>query len=232
MISHSHHVKSNKKWVLSRSSPNFILAQCLYVGNASGVKACGLHTSEAGDWNSNSDWTLTPVLDCHFKVWGALLQIPPCWEARPFALLVQCFAGSVAGSHDPGGMWKLSLWRTNQDKLLLSWVWLMRAASTWNSVSLSRVCAKSLQSYPTLCDPTDCRLLAPMSMGFSRQEHWSGLPCPPPGDLLHPGINPSLLCLLPCKWILYCWATRKPFSFLLLKLMLSRFSHVWLCATP
>ena len=93
--------------------------------------------------------------------------------------------------------------------------WLMRAAATWNSVSLSRVRAKSLQSYPTLCDPTDCRLQAPMSMGFSRQEHWSGLLCPPPGDLLHPGINPSLLCRLPCKWILYCWATRKPFSFLI-----------------
>ena len=27
-------------------------------------------------------------------------------------------------------------------------------------------------------------------MGFSRQEHWSGLPCPPPGDLPHPGIKP------------------------------------------
>jgi len=26
-------------------------------------------------------------------------------------------------------------------------------------------------------------------MGFSRQEHWSGLPCPPPDDLFHPGIN-------------------------------------------
>ena len=29
---------------------------------------------------------------------------------------------------------------------------------------------------------------APLSMGFSRQEHWSGLPCPPPGDLPNPGI--------------------------------------------
>ena len=26
--------------------------------------------------------------------------------------------------------------------------------------------------------------------GFSREEYWSGLPCPPPGDLLNPGINP------------------------------------------
>ena len=31
----------------------------------------------------------------------------------------------------------------------------------------------------------------PLSMGFSRQEHWSGLPCPPPVDLLHPGIEPE-----------------------------------------
>ena len=30
---------------------------------------------------------------------------------------------------------------------------------------------------------------ARLSMGFSRQEHWSGLPCPPPGDLSDPGIE-------------------------------------------
>ena len=34
------------------------------------------------------------------------------------------------------------------------------------------------------------------STGFSRQEHGSRLPCPPPGDLSDPGINPHLLCLL------------------------------------
>ena len=31
---------------------------------------------------------------------------------------------------------------------------------------------------------------APLSMEFSRQEYWSGLPFPPPGDLLDPGIEP------------------------------------------
>ena len=31
----------------------------------------------------------------------------------------------------------------------------------------------------------------PLSMGFSRQEYWSGLPCPPPGDLPDPGIEPA-----------------------------------------
>ena len=36
----------------------------------------------------------------------------------------------------------------------------------------------------------------PLSMGFSRQEYWSGLPCPPPGDLPDPGIKPASLRLL------------------------------------
>ena len=34
---------------------------------------------------------------------------------------------------------------------------------------------------------------APLSMGFSRQEYCSGLPCPPPGDLPDPGIEPTSL---------------------------------------
>ena len=46
------------------------------------------------------------------------------------------------------------------------------------------------QSCPTLWDPMDCSLLAPPSMGFSRQEYWSGLPLPSPGDLPDPGIKP------------------------------------------
>ena len=40
--------------------------------------------------------------------------------------------------------------------------------------------AKSLQSCPTLCDPIDTAHQAPPSLGFSRQEHWSGLPFPSP----------------------------------------------------
>ena len=33
--------------------------------------------------------------------------------------------------------------------------------------------------------------LVPLSMGISRQEYWSGLPCPPTGDLPNPGIKPT-----------------------------------------
>ena len=50
------------------------------------------------------------------------------------------------------------------------------------------VCA---QSYPTLCNPWTVGHQAPLSMGFSRQEYWTGLPFPPPGDLPDPGIEPA-----------------------------------------
>ena len=46
------------------------------------------------------------------------------------------------------------------------------------------------QSCPTLCDPWTVAHQAPPSMGFSRQEYWSGLPFPSPGDPPDPGIEP------------------------------------------
>ena len=51
--------------------------------------------------------------------------------------------------------------------------------------------AKSLQSCLTLCDH-----VAPLSMGFLRQEYWSGLPFLSPGDLPDPGFKPRSLHLL------------------------------------
>ena len=41
--------------------------------------------------------------------------------------------------------------------------------------------------------PGTVALHAPLSMGFSRQEYWSGLPCLPPGDISDPGIEPASL---------------------------------------
>ena len=82
----------------------------------------------------------------------------------------------------------------------------------WPLSTSGLYCAKSLQSYPTLCNPMDCSQV-PLSMGFPRQESWSGLPSlpgsslhgilqarilewvaiPPPGDLPDPGIEPISL---------------------------------------
>ena len=46
------------------------------------------------------------------------------------------------------------------------------------------------QSCLTLGTPWTVAHQGPLSMGFSRQEYWSGLPFPSPGDLPNPGIKP------------------------------------------
>ena len=47
-----------------------------------------------------------------------------------------------------------------------------------------------VKSCPTLATPWTLAHQASLSMGFSRQEYWSGLPYPPPGDLPNPEIKP------------------------------------------
>ena len=53
--------------------------------------------------------------------------------------------------------------------------------------------------------PWTVALQAPLSMGFPRQEYWSGLPFPSPGDLPDPGVEPtSLVSPALIGGILYC----------------------------
>ena len=56
-------------------------------------------------------------------------------------------------------------------------------------------CCRSVVSDPFMT-PWTVACQAPLSMGFSRQEWWSGLPFPSPGDLPDPGIKPHLSSLL------------------------------------
>ena len=51
--------------------------------------------------------------------------------------------------------------------------------------------AKSLSCVPVSATPWTITCQAPLSMGFSRQEDWNGLPFPPPGDLPDPGMDPT-----------------------------------------
>ena len=53
--------------------------------------------------------------------------------------------------------------------------------------------AKLLSRVQLLATPWTVARQAALSMGFPRQEYWSGLPCPPPGDLPNPGIKPASL---------------------------------------
>ena len=53
--------------------------------------------------------------------------------------------------------------------------------------------AKSLQLCPTFPTLWTVASQASLSMGFSRQEYWRGLPCPPPQDLPNSGLEPTYL---------------------------------------
>ena len=55
-----------------------------------------------------------------------------------------------------------------------------------HAFSVASVVSDSVTLWTVACQ-------APLTMGFSRQEYWSGLPCPLPGDLPDPGIKPASL---------------------------------------
>ena len=63
-----------------------------------------------------------------------------------------------------------------------SLVWILKALQILCFVfgAAAAAAAKSLQSCPTLCNPIDGSPSGSPSLGFSRQEHWSGLPFPSP----------------------------------------------------
>ena len=56
---------------------------------------------------------------------------------------------------------------------------------------MSICCCLVTRLYSTFATPWTAARQAPSSMGFPRQEHWSGLPFPPPGDLPKQGNKPS-----------------------------------------
>ena len=67
----------------------------------------------------------------------------------------------------------------------------------------TRLRAKSLQLCMTLCNPMDCSLQTPLSIGFSRQEYWSGLPFPSPRNQFKWGEN-IYMCVSVCVSVCVC----------------------------
>ena len=58
-----------------------------------------------------------------------------------------------------------------------------------------KVKVKSLSRVQLFAIPWTVAYQAPLSMGFSRQEYWSGLPFPSPGEIPNPGIEPRFPAL-------------------------------------
>ena len=120
--------------------------------------------------DSNPSVHITATLQCH------PFTKPALWDCVP---QLQKLLNQVQDqmSHSRLGPWPSM---TNLASLNFS---------HWFSWVLSCMCTKSLQSCLTLCNPMDCSQSAPLFMGFFRQKYWSGLPCPPPGDVPDPGIE-------------------------------------------
>ena len=77
-----------------------------------------------------------------------------------------------------------------------NWISYLRLCHTWksrpqNKSQGSNAELNSLSLVQLFATPWTVARQAPLSMGFSRQEYWSGLPFPSPGDLPNPGIKPG-----------------------------------------
>ena len=109
-----------------------------------------------------------------------------------------------AGSTKPSGEAVMTVVNSTCDRVTFS-VKLLKSALDCTEgdrmkilMCLSEV--KSLSCVQLFATPRTVACQAPLSMEFSRQEYWNGLPFPSPGDLSDPGLNPGLLH---CKQILY-----------------------------
>ena len=76
--------------------------------------------------------------------------------------------------------WTKSVTKDKYCKIPLTWGLYVRMLSRFSRVRLFGT-------------PWTVAHQTPLSVGFFRQEYWSGLPCPPPGDVSDPGIKPTSL---------------------------------------
>jgi len=109
-----------------------------------------------------------PVCHVDFPTDQSLLTLEwaICWDVDSNSLKADC----VCPIHLP----HVCQWANSQNvRIHINWKWL----------SLSRV--------PLFTTPWTVALQAPRSIGFPRQEYWSVLPFPSPGDLPDPGIEPE-----------------------------------------
>ena len=110
-------------------------------------------------------------------------------------------------------LWRPLHYEVESHPLKLDWLcdllWWIKCDKV---VSILSLCVLVAQLYLTLLTLWTIAHQAPLSMGFSKQEQWSELPFPPPGDLPNPLIklaSPSLLC---AGRFFTCWATGEAHS--------------------
>ena len=130
-----------------------------------------------------------------FIEWSLVLLWSPLWDfwAKYLVILFYPYHHPLKKSYSP--IINTHLGHPLSEKVLLCFKKEKRKEWIWTSLflqKLTRACMLSCFSHVWLFVTLQTiASQAPVSMGFSRQEYWNGLPCPPPGDLLGPGIEPG-----------------------------------------
>ena len=106
---------------------------------------------------------------------------------------------SMGSPHPTPGHWKL-----HENKGLVYFIQCFMFGA-WNN-AWHTVKVKSLSCVQLFATPWTTAYQVPPSMGLNRQEYWSGLPFPSPGDLPNPGIEPGSHIVGRCFTV---WATRE-----------------------
>ena len=122
-------------------------------------------------------FSINTQVQCYHN-YKILLIADPCsksdyflFPAQPFVGITN-FLGFLCSHHQP-----------QENVFIYSFSLLSKCPVMWSEVKVSHVWLFGT--------PWTVARLAPLPMGFSRQEYWSGLPFPPPGDLLNPEIRPK-----------------------------------------
>ena len=138
-------------------------------------------------------------------------------EGNGYPLQYFCLENSM----DRGAWWPQPMGpkRVEHNWVILSVTWSQRMLNKyllkeWSSLKRALkarvgVCSVALVTSDSET-PWTVACQASLSMGFPRQEYWSGLPFPPPGDLSNPGIDPaSPVAPAFGRSILFHWATKE-----------------------
>ena len=94
-------------------------------------------------------------------------------------------------------------------ELISDYILVVENQTQWDYLCHVCVCAQSLQSYLTLCDPRTVAHQAPLSWDTSGKNAGVGYRALLQRIFLTQWLNPCLLWFLHCRWVLYHWATRK-----------------------